>query len=92
VFARAAAQLMIFVPRVTDIPAQETIFLRRTCRRNVMNTTFHPYRAPAWSGLKRYFVEWRKRALIRREQRMLSDHPLPLSSSDCAADTAEVRV
>jgi hypothetical protein len=38
-----------------------------------MNTTFHPYRAPAWSGLKRYFVEWRKRALIRRELRMLSD-------------------
>jgi hypothetical protein len=39
-----------------------------------MNTTFLPYRAPAWSGLKRYFVEWRKRALIRREQRILSDH------------------
>jgi hypothetical protein len=38
-----------------------------------MNTTFHPYRAPVWSGLKRYFVEWRKRALIRRELRMLSD-------------------
>jgi uncharacterized protein YjiS (DUF1127 family) len=38
-----------------------------------MNTTFHPYRAPAWSRLKRYFVEWRKRALIRRELRMLSD-------------------
>jgi hypothetical protein len=75
VFARAAApQHMIFVPRVTDIPAQETNFVRRTCRRNVMNTTFHSYRAPAWSGLKRYFVEWRKRALIRREQRMLSDH------------------
>ena len=39
-----------------------------------MNTTFHSCRAPAWSGLKRYFVEWRKRALIRREQRMFSDH------------------
>jgi uncharacterized protein YjiS (DUF1127 family) len=39
-----------------------------------MNTTFHPYRPPpAWSGLKRYFVEWRQRALIRRELRMLSD-------------------
>jgi hypothetical protein len=72
VFARAAAQLYDFVLRVTDIPAQETTF--RTCRRNVMNTTFHSYRAPAWSGLKRYFVKWRKRALIRREQRMLSDH------------------
>ena len=41
--------------------------------RKVMNTTFHPYRAPVWSGLKRYFVEWRKRALIRRELRMSSD-------------------
>jgi hypothetical protein len=30
-----------------------------------MNTTFHPYRAHVWSGLKRYFVEWRKRALTR---------------------------
>ena len=39
-----------------------------------MNTTFLSYRARAWSGLKRYFVEWRKRALFRREQRMLSDH------------------
>ena len=38
-----------------------------------MNTTFQPYRAPAWSGLKRYFFEWRKRALIRRELRALSD-------------------
>ena len=38
-----------------------------------MNTTFHPYRAPVWSGLKRYFVEWRKPALVRRELRMLSD-------------------
>jgi hypothetical protein len=38
-----------------------------------MNALFHAYRAPAWSGLKRYFVEWRKRALIRREQRTLID-------------------
>jgi hypothetical protein len=38
-----------------------------------MNTTFHPYRPPAWGGFKRYFVEWRQRALIRRELRMLSD-------------------
>jgi uncharacterized protein YjiS (DUF1127 family) len=38
-----------------------------------MNTTFPPYRAPVWSRLKRYFVEWRKRALIRRELSMLSD-------------------
>jgi hypothetical protein len=38
-----------------------------------MSTTFHRYRRPAWSGLKRYFVEWRKTALIRRELRMLSD-------------------
>jgi hypothetical protein len=58
VFARAAApQHMIFVPRVTDIPAQDTNFVGTTCRRNLMNTTFHSYRAPAWSGLKRYFVE-----------------------------------
>ena len=39
-----------------------------------MNTTFHSYRALALSGLRRYFVEWRKRALTRREQRMVSDH------------------
>jgi uncharacterized protein YjiS (DUF1127 family) len=39
-----------------------------------MNTTFHPYRLPVWSGFKRYFFEWRQRALIRRELRMLSDH------------------
>jgi hypothetical protein len=38
-----------------------------------MNTTFHPYRLPVWSGFKRYFFEWRQRALIRRELRMLSD-------------------
>jgi hypothetical protein len=38
-----------------------------------MNTTFHPYRGLVWSGLKRYFVEWRKHALVRRELRMLSD-------------------
>jgi hypothetical protein len=38
-----------------------------------MNTTFHPHRPPAWSKLKRYFVEWRQRSLIRRELRMLSD-------------------
>jgi hypothetical protein len=39
-----------------------------------MNRTFHPFRAPTWSGFKRYFFEWRNRALIRRELRMLSDH------------------
>jgi uncharacterized protein YjiS (DUF1127 family) len=38
-----------------------------------MNATSDRYRRPALSGLKRYFVEWRKRALIRRELRMLSD-------------------
>ena len=38
-----------------------------------MNTTFHPHRLSPWSGLKRYFVEWRKHALLRRELRMLSD-------------------
>ena len=27
----------------------------------------HPYRQSSWGGLKRYFVEWRKRALLRRE-------------------------
>jgi hypothetical protein len=74
VFARAAAQPMIVVPRITDIPAQETTFVRWNVSGNVMNTTFHSYRAPDRSGLKRYFVEWRKRALIRGEQRMLSDH------------------
>ncbi len=38
-----------------------------------MNTMFHPYRQSSWGGLKRYFVEWRKRALLRREFRMLSN-------------------
>ena len=38
-----------------------------------MNPTFHLYRTPAWSRLKRYFVEWGNRALIRRELRILSD-------------------
>ena len=26
-----------------------------------------------WAGLKRYFVEWRRSALLRRELRILSD-------------------
>jgi hypothetical protein len=39
-----------------------------------VNATFRPYRAPSWSGLMRYFVEWRKRALMRRELRILRDH------------------
>jgi hypothetical protein len=64
---------MFFVPRVTDIPAQETNPPAVLCWRRVMNTTFHPYRLPVWSGFKRYFFEWRQRALIRRELRMLSD-------------------
>jgi uncharacterized protein YjiS (DUF1127 family) len=38
-----------------------------------MNATFRPYRPTHWSLLKRYFVEWRERAVIRRELRMLSD-------------------
>ena len=38
-----------------------------------MNTTFRSYRPSRWSGLKRYFVEWRQRAVIRRELRMLSN-------------------
>ena len=38
-----------------------------------MNTMFRPYRQSSWGGLKRYFVEWRKRALLRRELRMLSN-------------------
>ena len=38
-----------------------------------MNTMFHPFRQSSWSGLKRYFVEWPKRALLRRELRMLSN-------------------
>ncbi len=38
-----------------------------------MTTTFHPYRPSAWSRLRRYFVEWRQRALMRRELMMLSD-------------------
>ena len=73
-FARAAApQHMIFVPRVTDISGIRDLGFFERVLEEVMNTTFHPYRAPVWSGLKLYFVEWRKRALIRRELRMLSD-------------------
>ena len=30
-------------------------------------------RTPAWNRLKRYFVEWQKRAFIRREVRILSE-------------------
>jgi hypothetical protein len=41
-----------------------------------MSTAFHRYRRLAWSGLKCYFVEWRKRGLICRELRMLSDRQL----------------
>ena len=38
-----------------------------------MSTTFRPYRASYWSEFKRYFVEWRKRGLIRRELGMMSN-------------------
>ncbi len=38
-----------------------------------MNTRYHPYRQSLWSELKRNFLEWRQRALIARELRMLSD-------------------
>ncbi len=38
-----------------------------------MKTMFHPYRQSPWSGVKRYFVEWRKRALLRRELSLLSN-------------------
>jgi uncharacterized protein YjiS (DUF1127 family) len=41
-----------------------------------MNAIFHPYRpqlTSRWSGLKRYFMEWRQRAIIRRELQTLSD-------------------
>jgi hypothetical protein len=75
VFARAAApQHMIFVPRVTDIPAQETSFISWN-----MSEERHEHNFPSISRIslgssERYFVEWRKHALIRREQRMLSDH------------------
>jgi hypothetical protein len=38
-----------------------------------MSKTFRPYRLMSWGGLKRYFVEWRRSALLRRELRILSD-------------------
>jgi uncharacterized protein YjiS (DUF1127 family) len=38
-----------------------------------MNTRFQPYRQPLWRELTRYLREWRQRALVRRELRMLSD-------------------
>ena len=73
VFARAAAQLCDFCAARHRHSGIRDYVLGSRCWRKVMNTTFQPYRAPAWSGLKRYFVEWRKRALIRRELRALSD-------------------
>jgi uncharacterized protein YjiS (DUF1127 family) len=38
-----------------------------------MRKAFRPYFLARWSGLKRYFVEWRRSALHRRELRILSD-------------------
>ena len=38
-----------------------------------MRKAFRPYFLVRWSGLKRYFVEWRRSALRRRELRILSD-------------------
>ena len=41
-----------------------------------MNAIFHPYRpqlTSRWSSLKRFFMEWRQRAIIRRELQMLTD-------------------
>ena len=43
---------VIFVPRVTDISGIRDLGFFRRCWRKVMNTTFHSYRAPVWSGLK----------------------------------------
>jgi hypothetical protein len=73
VFARASAQLCDFCAARHRHSGTRDYVLDCTCWRKVMNTTFHPYRAPAWSRLKRYFVEWRRRALIGRELRILSD-------------------
>jgi hypothetical protein len=39
-----------------------------------MATTFLSYRAVSWSALKRYFIERRKRVLMRHELRVLNDH------------------
>jgi uncharacterized protein YjiS (DUF1127 family) len=41
-----------------------------------MSAIFHPYRpqlTSRWSGFRRFFTEWRQRAIIRRELRTLSD-------------------
>lgn len=38
-----------------------------------MRKALRPYFLVRWSGLKRYFVEWRRSALHRRELRILSD-------------------
>jgi hypothetical protein len=65
---------VIFVPRATDISGiKDLAFFERVLEEGHEHNIPSIYRAPAWSGLKRYFVEWRKRALIRRELRMLSD-------------------
>ncbi len=38
-----------------------------------MNTMFRPFQSSCWAGFKRHFVEWRQRALLRREMTMLSN-------------------
>jgi hypothetical protein len=38
-----------------------------------MRKAFRPSFVARWSGLKRYFVEWQRGALHRRELRILSD-------------------
>ncbi len=38
-----------------------------------MNTMFRPFHPSCWTGFKRYLVEWRRRALLCREMKMLSN-------------------
>jgi hypothetical protein len=68
VFARAAAQLYDFCAARHRHSDARNYFRAVERVGGTSWTQLSIHIALAWSGLKRYFVEWRKRALIRRER------------------------
>jgi hypothetical protein len=60
-----------FVSHVTD--TWHDLVFELMCWRKVMTTRSRLNRAVSWRGLKRYFIEWRRRAFIRRELRIVSN-------------------